>query len=71
MFDRLRTLRKQLADQEGVPPFVIFSDASLAEMAASLPQDREAMLLINGVGRHKLEHYGDQFLEAIQAGTDG
>jgi ATP-dependent DNA helicase RecQ len=69
LFDKLRGLRKQLADKEGVPPFVIFSDASLAEMAAILPQDREAMLLINGVGRHKLEHYGDQFLEVIQAGT--
>jgi len=68
LFDKLRVLRKRLADQEGVPPFVIFSDASLAEMAAILPQDREAMLLINGVGRHKLEHYGDQFLEVIQAG---
>jgi ATP-dependent DNA helicase RecQ len=68
MFDRLRVLRKQLADQEGVPPFVIFSDASLAEMAAILPKDREALLLINGVGRHKLEHYGDQFLAVIQAG---
>ncbi len=66
MFEKLRSLRKRLADQEGVPPFVIFSDASLAEMAASLPKDREAMLLINGVGRHKLEHYGNQFLEVIR-----
>ncbi len=71
LFDRLRALRKQLADQEGVPPFVIFSDATLAEMAARRPQDREAMLLINGVGRHKLEHYGNQFLEAIRAGAGG
>jgi len=68
LFDRLRVLRKRLADKEGVPPFVIFSDASLAEMAAILPRDREAMLLINGVGRHKLEHYGDQFLEVIRNG---
>ena len=68
MFEKLRSLRKRLADQEGVPPFVIFSDASLAEMAASLPKDREAMLLINGVGRHKLEHYGNQFLAVIRDG---
>ena len=67
VFDRLRALRKRLADQEGVPPFVIFSDATLAEMAAVQPKDREALLLINGVGRHKLEHYGDQFLEEIMA----
>jgi len=67
LFDSLRGLRKELADKEGVPPFVIFSDASLAEMAATRPQDQSAMLLINGVGRHKLEHYGDQFLLRIQA----
>ena len=67
LFDSLRGLRKELADREGVPPFVIFSDASLAEMAATCPQDRAAMLLINGVGLHKLEHYGDQFLSRIQA----
>jgi ATP-dependent DNA helicase RecQ len=66
LFDRLRALRKRLADQEGVPPFVIFSDATLAEMAAKVPQDREALLMINGVGHHKLEHYGDQFLEQLR-----
>lgn len=67
LFARLRELRKHLADREGVPPFVIFSDATLAEMSAIRPADRDAMLLINGVGRHKLEHYGDQFLEVIHA----
>ncbi len=66
LFDRLRALRKRLADQEGVPPFVIFSDATLAEMAAKVPQDREALLMINGVGHHKLEHYGEQFLEQLR-----
>jgi len=66
LFDRLRALRKRLADQEGVPPFVIFSDATLAEMAARRPRDREAMLSINGIGHHKLEHYGDQFLEELR-----
>ena len=65
LFERLRVLRKKLADQEGVPPFVIFSDATLAEMAAVRPRDRDALLLVNGVGRHKLEHYGDQFLAAL------
>ncbi|MDP2106920.1 MAG: RQC domain-containing protein, partial [Desulfobulbaceae bacterium] len=70
LFARLRELRKRLADQEGVPPFVIFSDATLAEMSAVRPADREAMLLINGVGRHKLEHYGDQFLQVIHAASE-
>jgi len=66
LFARLRELRKRLADQEGVPPFVIFSDATLAEMSAIRPLDSQAMLLINGVGRHKLEHYGDHFLDEIR-----
>ncbi len=66
LFAQLRTLRKKLADQEGVPPFVIFSDATLIEMAATRPQDHDALLTINGVGLHKLEHYGDQFLAVIR-----
>lgn len=70
LFARLKELRKRLADKEGVPPFVIFSDATLAEMSAVRPADRDAMLLVNGVGRHKLEHYGDQFLEVIHAATE-
>ncbi len=66
LFAHLRALRKKLADQEGVPPFVIFSDATLIEMAATRPQDHDALLTINGVGLHKLEHYGDQFLAVIR-----
>ena len=66
LFAQLRTLRKKLADQEGVPPFVIFSDATLIEMAATRPQDHDALLTINGVGLHKLEHYGDKFLAVIR-----
>ncbi|MDA8418611.1 MAG: DNA helicase RecQ [Desulfobacteraceae bacterium] len=66
LFAQLRALRKKLADQEGVPPFVIFSDATLIEMAATRPQDHDALLTINGVGLHKLEHYGDKFLAVIR-----
>ena len=50
-----------------MPPFVVFSDASLAEMAAFLPRDNEAMLGITGVGKHKLERYGTRFLEVLHA----
>ena len=66
LFARLRTVRKSLADEAGVPPFVIFSDVALAEMAAHLPTDNEAFLRIHGVGAHKLERYGADFLGEIQ-----
>jgi len=67
LFRLLRARRKKIADRDGVPPFVVFGDASLAEMAAILPTDDEAMLRINGVGEHKLEKYGAEFIEEIQA----
>ncbi|MCX5865014.1 MAG: DNA helicase RecQ [Deltaproteobacteria bacterium] len=66
LFARLRTVRKALADAAGVPPFVIFSDVALAEMAAHLPIDNEGFLRIHGVGAHKLERYGAEFLAEIQ-----
>jgi ATP-dependent DNA helicase RecQ len=66
LFERLRTVRKGLADAAGVPPFVIFSDVALAEMAAHLPIDDEAFLRIHGVGAHKLERYGAEFLGEIR-----
>ena len=66
LFEELRKLRKEIAAEQGVPPFVVFSDASLAEMAAVIPQDDGEMLAITGVGQHKLERYGARFLEALQ-----
>jgi ATP-dependent DNA helicase RecQ len=66
LFERLRALRKELADREGVPPFVIFSDISLAEMAALLPETEAEFRGIHGVGRHKLERYGPSFLDEIR-----
>lgn len=71
LFAALRRLRKQLAEEAVVPPFVIFSDASLIEMAAYLPADNQAFLAINGVGQKKLESYGAQFLEVIAAHRRG
>jgi ATP-dependent DNA helicase RecQ len=65
LFDSLRALRKQLADAAGVPPFVVFSDATLAEMARHQPSDAAQFLRISGVGDHKLQRYGKAFLEAI------
>jgi len=65
LFDTLRALRKQLADASGVPPFVVFSDATLAEMARNRPADSVQFRQLTGVGEHKLHHYGKAFLEAI------
>ncbi len=66
LFETLRALRKRLADKAGVPPYVIFSDTSLAQMAAFRPTDTEAFQNIHGVGAHKLERYGPDFLEEIR-----
>ncbi len=65
LFARLRTLRKQLAGRQNVPAYVVFSDATLAEMAARKPRSPAALLDVNGVGQTKLERYGGDFLEAI------
>ncbi|KIH77185.1 ATP-dependent DNA helicase RecQ [Geoalkalibacter ferrihydriticus] len=67
LFEELRVLRKRLADAAGVPPFVVFSDATLAEMAAYRPADRTALLSINGVGEAKLQRYGEPFLAVINS----
>ena len=66
LFQALRALRKRLADEERVPPFVIFGDATLVEMAARCPTDAEGLLAITGVGQHKLGRYGAAFLEVIR-----
>ncbi|HEX6938756.1 MAG TPA: ATP-dependent DNA helicase RecQ [Longimicrobiales bacterium] len=67
LFQELRALRKRLADEQGVPAYIIFNDRTLVEMAARRPQDEEAMLEVPGVGPAKLERYGAPFLEAIRA----
>ena len=67
LFDELRQLRTSFARRENVPPYVLFSDSTLIEMAAYLPQDKAEMLLISGVGDTKLEKYGNAFLKTINA----
>ena len=66
LFEELRKIRKELADQGGVPPFVIFSDKSLQDMCARRPKTAEEFLEVNGVGANKLEKYGEAFLSAIR-----
>jgi len=65
LFEQLRQLRKQLADQQGVPPYVVFGDATLAQMASEKPMDEQELLEVSGVGQHKLEKYGAEFLDSI------
>jgi ATP-dependent DNA helicase RecQ len=66
LFALLRATRKKLADQAGVPPYVIFSDRSLVEMAAYYPQSSERLLDISGVGQVKAHQHGETFLEIIR-----
>jgi ATP-dependent DNA helicase RecQ len=70
LFEALRALRKRLADAEGKPPYIVFGDATLMQMARDKPVDEDQLLAINGVGQHKLEKYGADFLELI-AGHGG
>ncbi len=66
LFAILRQKRKEMADEAGVPPYVIFSDRTLTEMAAYYPQSAESLLNISGVGQVKARQYGEAFLEVIQ-----
>lgn len=66
LFEILRTLRKQIADAKNVPPFIIFGDVSLREMALYYPQSHKSFGAISGVGEKKLEQYGTLFISVIQ-----
>lgn len=66
LFARLRFLRKQIADKENIPPYIVFNDATLQEMAQYLPVTQNEMLQINGVGAIKLERFGRPFMNLIQ-----
>ena len=66
LFDRLRALRKQLADDRGMPAYVVFSDKTLQDMADRRPRTHEAFLEVHGVGQKKLDQYGDLFLAELR-----
>lgn len=70
LFARLRQLRKQIADREEMPPYIIFSDVSLAEMSELMPVNEREFLNVNGVGHIKLEKYGAEFLGIIAEYVD-
>jgi ATP-dependent DNA helicase RecQ len=66
LFEELRVLRKEIADREKVPPYVVFADTTLKEMSEYCPIDERALRLIKGVGETKLVRYGAAFLQVIQ-----
>ena len=71
LFAKLRKLRKAIADEENIPPYVVFNDATLIEMAEQMPVSPSEMLSVNGVGMRKLERFGKEFMALIRAHVDG
>lgn len=69
LFEILRKIRKEIADREKVPPFVVFSDKSLKDMCVRKPKNSTQFLDVSGVGESKLEKYGKTFIEAIIANS--
>lgn len=69
LFEVLRKIRKEIADREKVPPFVVFSDKSLKEMCIRRPKNSTQFLEVSGVGESKLEKYGKSFIDAIIANS--
>ena len=71
LFEKLRALRRRLAEEQGVPAFVVFGDAALRGLAAARPVTPDAMLQVSGVGPAKLQKYGEPFLAAIREHGQG
>jgi ATP-dependent DNA helicase RecQ len=70
LFEVLKTLRKKIAKEKNLPPFVIFQDPSLEEMATTYPTSKEDLAQVNGVGMGKVNKFGQEFLEVIQKYVD-
>jgi ATP-dependent DNA helicase RecQ len=70
LFDRLRAIRKKIAGENQVPPYIVFSDKTLHEMCRHVPETTSEMRRISGVGEVKLQRYGDDFLEEIRSYKD-
>ncbi len=67
LFQKLRRVREKLAAREFVPAYIVFSDATLRDMCNKRPQDEDEMLAISGVGKYKMDKYGEAFLEVLRA----
>ena len=66
LFERLKKLRLEIAREESMPPYIIFSDKTLIDMAAKMPSSKSEMLDVSGVGENKFAKYGERFLEVIE-----
>lgn len=69
LFDRLKELRREIAKEEKVPPYIVFSDRTLVHMCLIKPKNKEEMLKVSGVGEYKFEKYGERFLNKIRKST--
>ena len=69
LFDRLKELRREIAKEEKVPPYIVFSDRTLVHMCLVKPKDKKEMLTVSGVGEFKFEKYGERFLDKIRKST--
>ncbi len=69
LFERLRTLRAEIAKQNEIPAYIVFSDKTLKDMSIKHPKTKEEMLEVNGVGEVKFERYGEEFLELLRNAT--
>ena len=67
LFEELRTLRRRLADERNLPPYVVFGDTSLRHMAMTFPRTTEEFARLRGVGAARLQDYGQQFIDVIRA----
>lgn len=65
LFEKLRALRLEIAREESMPPYIIFSDKTLIDMCVKKPTNKDEMLNVSGVGEHKFAKYGERFIEAI------
>jgi ATP-dependent DNA helicase RecQ len=66
MYDKLRELRTQIASKKGIPPYIVFSDKTLKDLSSKVPQNKEEMLEVHGIGEVKFERYGEAFLGVLQ-----
>lgn len=66
LYDKLRALRLEIARKQNLPPYIVFTDKTLMDMCVRVPEDKDSMLAVSGVGKARYEQYGEQFLEAIQ-----
>ncbi len=65
VYDKLRDLRTQIASEKGIPPYIVFSDKTLKDLSMKVPQDKESMLEVHGIGEVKFERYGKEFLTLL------